>query len=70
MDAAIDIGKFMKANDIAYHMHDTPMFKYCFIEVDGPKIRGTLHFKLPFTRREAIGLLHGLGIAVSDATAG
>ena len=70
MNAPIDVGKFMKANGIVYHMHDTEMFKYCFIEVDGPKIRGTLHFKLPVTRREAIGLLHGLGVVVSDATAG
>jgi hypothetical protein len=70
MDSAIDVGKFMKANGIAYHMHDTTMFKYCFIEVDGPKVRGTLHFKLPLTRREAIGLLHGLGMPVVDALAG
>lgn len=69
-NADINVVQFMKANKVNYRVHDVPMFKWCFIEVDSPKLRGTLHFRSTLTRREAVDLLRGLGIPVVDEMAG
>ena len=67
-DSSIHVENFMRANGI--EVTRTPGFGCCEIEIAGTKAQGRLSVSLSLTRRDAVDLLHGLGVPVLDVMAG
>ena len=69
-ESEIHVEEFMRANGVEVEKYDPSQFGFCIIEVAGTKVQGQLHVTLTLTRREAVDLLRGLGVAVLQEMAG
>ena len=69
-ESSIQVENFMRANGVEVAKYDPSQFGFCIIEVAGSKVQGKLQVNLSLTRREAVDLLRGLGVAIFDENAG
>ncbi|TWU59961.1 hypothetical protein Poly51_02340 [Rubripirellula tenax] len=69
-ESSIHVENFMRANGVEVAKYDPSQFGFCIIDVAGSKVQGRLQVNLSLTRREAVGLLRGLGIPALDEMAG
>ena len=69
-ESSIYVENFMRANGVEVAKYDPSQFGFCIIEVAGYKVQGRLQVNLSLTRREAVDLLRGLGVAIFDESAG
>jgi hypothetical protein len=65
-DSVVDMEEFMVANGVG--VSPVCQVNHCIIEVAG-KVNGRLYLN-PLTRREAVDLLRGLGVAILNEYAG
>lgn len=65
-DSEINMEEFMEANGV--DVSPVCRVNHCIIKVTG-KVDGRLYLS-PLTRREAVGLLQGLGVEILDKYAG